>query len=188
MNRLGYDRKFGLGIVGSSALLGMLIPPSVLMIVWGVLTEQAIGKLFIAGIIPGFIVAFFYCLYIFWVAITSPETVGEGVEARRARAEAAAAAAADGTGRSLAEVFWSTMAVLALVFGTLGGIWFGLFTPTEGAGVGAALALLLAIAKGMRVKEMFEVVLSVGRTSAPLLLLLFTTQLFSPTRAMTERV
>jgi len=82
-------------------------------------------------------------------------------------------------------VFWSTMAVLTLVFGTLGGIWFGLFTPTEGAGVGAALALVLAIAKGMRLKEMFEVVLSVGRTSAPLLLLLFTAQLYSRTLSMT---
>jgi TRAP-type C4-dicarboxylate transport system permease large subunit len=77
------------------------------------------------------------------------------------------------------------MAVLILVFGTLGGIWFGLFTPTEGAGVGAALALLLALAKGLRMKEMFEVVLSVGRTSAPLLLLLFTAQLYSRTLSMT---
>ena len=87
--------------------------------------------------------------------------------------------------RSLAAVFWSTMAVLVLVLGTLGGIWFGLFTPTEGAGVGATLALVLAIAKGMRMKEMFEVILSVGRTSAPLLLLLFTAQLYSRTLSMT---
>jgi tripartite ATP-independent transporter DctM subunit len=185
MKKNGYDRRFALGCIAGSACLGMLIPPSVLMIVWGVLTEQAIGKLFIAGIIPGFIVAFLYCLYIFWVAITSPEIVGEGAEAKRARAEAAAVAAAAGEGSSLAAVFWSTMAVLALVFGTLGGIWFGLFTPTEGAGVGASLALLLAIAKGLRVKEMFEVVLSVGRTSAPLLLLLFTAQLYSRTLSMT---
>lgn len=186
MKKNGYDRRFALGCIAGSACLGMLIPPSVLMIVWGVLTEQAIGKLFIAGIIPGFIVAFFYCLYIFWVAIMAPEIVGEGMEQKRVRAEVAvAAAAAGGAGPSLATVIWSTVAVLVLVFGTLGGIWFGLFTPTEGAGVGAALALVLAIAKGMRVKEMFEVVLSVGRTSAPLLLLLFTAQLYSRTLSMT---
>lgn len=185
MKKNGYDRRFALGCIAGSACLGMLIPPSVLMIVWGVLTEQAIGKLFIAGIIPGFIVAFLFCLYIFWVAITAPEIVGEGKEQKRVRAEAAAVAAAAGEGSSLAAVFWSTMAVLVLVFGTLGGIWFGLFTPTEGAGVGAALALVLAIAKGLRVKEMFEVILSVGRTSAPLLLLLFTAQLYSRTLAMT---
>ena len=52
MNRLGYDRKFGLGIVASSALLGMLIPPSILMIVYGVITEESIGRLFAAGIGP----------------------------------------------------------------------------------------------------------------------------------------
>jgi tripartite ATP-independent transporter DctM subunit len=186
MKKNGYDRRFALGCIAGSACLGMLIPPSVLMIVWGVLTEQAIGKLFIAGIIPGFVVVFFYCIYIFWVAITAPEVVGEGVEQKRVRAEAAAAAAAAGEEmRSLTNVFWSTMAVLVLVLGTLGGIWFGLFTPTEGAGVGATLALVLAIAKGLRLKEMFEVVLSVGRTSAPLLLLLFTAQLYSRTLSMT---
>jgi len=186
MKKNGYDRRFALGCIAGSACLGMLIPPSVLMIVWGVLTEQAIGKLFMAGIIPGFIVVFFYCLYIFWVAITAPEIVGEGTEQKRERIEAAVAAAAAGEeGPSLAAVFWSTVAVLVLVFGTLGGIWLGFFTPTEGAGVGAALALVLAIAKGMRVKEMFEVVLSVGRTSAPLLLLLFTAQLYSRTLSMT---
>src|SRR5688572_24101242 len=56
MRRYGYERKFALGCIAGSACLGMLIPPSVLLIVWGVLTELAIGKLFIAGIIPGFIV------------------------------------------------------------------------------------------------------------------------------------
>ena len=56
MKRFGYERQFSLGCIAGSACLGMLIPPSVLMIVWGVLTEMAIGKLFIAGIIPGFIV------------------------------------------------------------------------------------------------------------------------------------
>ncbi|MGZ8210463.1 MAG: TRAP transporter large permease [Burkholderiales bacterium] len=186
MKKNGYDRRFALGCIAGSACLGMLIPPSVLMIVWGVLTEQAIGKLFIAGIIPGFVVVFFYCLYIFGVSLAAPEVVGESTEQKRARAEAArAAAAAGGETRSLSAVFWSTMAVLALVLGTLGGIWLGLFTPTEGAGVGAALALVLALAKGLRAKEMFEVILGVGRTSAPLLLLLFTAQLYSRTLSMT---
>ena len=55
MKRHGYERKFALGCIAGSACLGMLIPPSVLMIVWGVLTEQAIGKIFIAGILPGFV-------------------------------------------------------------------------------------------------------------------------------------
>jgi len=67
----------------------------------------------------------------------------------------------------------------------LGGIWFGFFTPTEGAGVGATLALLLAIARGMKPREMVQAVISVGRTSAPLLILLVTAQLYSRVLSMT---
>ena len=183
MKKHGYDRDFALGCIAGSACLGMLIPPSVLMIVWGVLTEQAIGRIFIAGIIPGFVTVFFYCLYILWVAVTRPHIVGDESAAKLAREQARAAQ--EGPAQSLMEVVWSTSAVLALVFGTLGGIWFGLFTPTEGAGVGAALALVLAMMKGLRAKEIFEVILAVGRTSAPLLLLLFTAQLYSRVLSMT---
>jgi tripartite ATP-independent transporter DctM subunit len=82
-------------------------------------------------------------------------------------------------------VFRSTMMVAALIVFVLGGIWLGAFTPTEGAGVGAAAGLVLALSKGMRLKELFEVVLSVGRTSAPLLLLLVMAQLYSRVLSMT---
>src|SRR5207342_968999 len=81
MKRYGYEKKFALGCIAGSACLGMLIPPSVLMIVWGVLTEQAIGKIFIAGIIPGFVVVAFYCAYILGVAWLQPHRVGISVAA-----------------------------------------------------------------------------------------------------------
>jgi len=181
MKRYGYERKFALGCIAGSACLGMLIPPSVLMIVWGVLTEQAIGKIFIAGILPGFILVTFYCVYIFGVAWLQPERVG----ADRAGRPAKAAAEAEMTDAEFRAVLVSTLLVLGLVAATLGGIWLGFFTPTEGAGVGAALALLIALWKGLRAKELFEVVLSVGRTSAPLLLLLFCAQLYSRVLSMT---
>jgi tripartite ATP-independent transporter DctM subunit len=162
----------------------MLIPPSVLMIVWGVLTELAIGKLFIAGIIPGLVVVLLYIGYIVWVAKTQPHRVGEGPnlpEAQRlARAEVDAAPEVD-----LRTILWSTVGILALVVIVLGGIWFGFFTPTEGAGVGATLALALAMARGMKPREMVEAIISVGRTSAPLLLLLVTAQLYSRVLSMT---
>jgi TRAP-type C4-dicarboxylate transport system permease large subunit len=67
----------------------------------------------------------------------------------------------------------------------LGGIWFGIFTPTEGAGAGAFIALIMAIAKGLRVREIIDAILSVGRTSAPILLLLVSAALYSRTLAMT---
>jgi len=180
MKRYGYDRKFALGCIAGSACLGMLIPPSVLMIVWGVLTEQAIGKIFIAGIIPGFIVVGFYCAYILGVAWLQPQKVGIGVVvAVDAPAEMELGDA------EFRRVLASTLLVIALIAATLGGIWLGFFTPTEGAGVGAALALLLALWKGLRANELLEVVLSVGRTSAPLLLLLFCAQLYSRVLSMT---
>jgi C4-dicarboxylate transporter DctM subunit len=180
MKRYGYEKKFALGCIAGSACLGMLIPPSVLMIVWGVLTEQAIGKIFIAGIIPGFVVVGLYCAYILGVAWLQPQRVGIGVAAA-----ANAPAEMELGGAEFREVLVSTLLVLALVAATLGGIWLGFFTPTEGAGVGAALALLLALWKGLRAKELFEVVLSVGRTSAPLLILLFCAQLYSRVLSMT---
>ena len=79
----------------------------------------------------------------------------------------------------------STFMVMALVIGTLAGIWLGVFTPTEGAGVGCALSMLMAIFKGVRLKEIFQVILSVGRTLAPLLLLLVSAQIYSRVLSMT---
>lgn len=188
MKRYGYERKFALGCIAGSACLGMLIPPSVLMIVWGVLTEMAIGKLFIAGIIPGLLVVSLYIFYILWVAKTQPHRVGEGL-----KGDDAAQLAAAGPGPvtqmynepDLRTILWSTVGIVALVLLVLGGIWFGFFTPTEGAGVGATLALLLAIARGMKPREMVQAIISVGRTSAPLLILLVTAQLYSRVLSMT---
>jgi tripartite ATP-independent transporter DctM subunit len=181
MKRHGYERGFSLGCIAGSACLGMLIPPSVLMIVWGVLTEESIGKLFLAGVLPGFLLVAFYIAYILWVAYTQPERVGEGAGAVAQRRETAAAAGEAQQDSGL----WGTFLVIALVIGVLSGIWLGAFTPTEGAGVGAAAALLLALVKGVRWKEIVEVVILVGRTSGPLLILLFCAQLYSRVLSMT---
>ncbi len=78
MRRYGYDRQFALGCIAGSACLGMLIPPSVLMIVWGVLTELSIGKLFLAGVFPGLALAFGFCAYVVIAAIINPSLVGSG--------------------------------------------------------------------------------------------------------------
>ncbi|MSQ57206.1 MAG: TRAP transporter large permease [Limnohabitans sp.] len=184
MRRYGYERKFSLGCIAGSACLGMLIPPSVLMIVWGVLTELAIGKLFIAGIIPGFMVVTLYIIYILWVAFTAPHRVGEGDHLPEAQQFSR-----DNTQlqdqQGLREIIYSTLGILVLVVLVLGGIWLGVFTPTEGAGIGAALSLILAFVRGMTLTEMRDAILSVGRTSAPLLLLLVTAALYSRVLSMT---
>lgn len=177
MKRFHYSRQFSLGCISGSACLGMLIPPSVLLIVWGVITETAIGKLFIAGILPGLMIASIFIAYIVVVAIFFPKVVGAGYAA--AESEFNRVAAQGGENEPLAPLLINAFSILFLIALVLGGIWLGFFTPTEGAGVGAALALILALIKGMRGKEISEAILSVGRTSAPLLLLLVTAQLYA---------
>jgi TRAP-type C4-dicarboxylate transport system permease large subunit len=92
----------------------------------------------------------------------------------------------DATGATDRSSFWtSTLGIVLVVVTVLGGIWFGFFTPTEGAGAGAFIALVLGIAKGLRFRDIIQCVLSVGRTSAPILILLVTASLYSRTLAMT---
>jgi C4-dicarboxylate transporter, DctM subunit len=187
MKRYGYRRDFALGCVAGSACLGMLIPPSVLMIVWAVLTEISIGKLFLAGVIPGILTASAMVAYVVIAAILKPELVG----GRSRAAVAASPLSADVTSAAalhnppLGQLLASTGLVVLLVLGVLGAIWFGVCTPTEGAGVGAVGALVLAIIRGIKPREVWQVVLDVGRTSGPLLLLLFCAQLYSRVLSMT---
>jgi C4-dicarboxylate transporter DctM subunit len=187
MQRFGYRRDFALGCVAGSACLGMLIPPSVLMIVWAVLTEISIGKLFLAGVIPGILTAGGMIVYVVIAAIIKPELAGG---ARRLPVKGAAPLGADVASpveaeEPLGRVLASTGLVVLLVLGVLAAIWFGVCTPTEGAGVGAVGALVLALIKGITPREVWQVILSVGRTSGPLLLLLFCAQLYSRVLSMT---
>ncbi len=188
MMRFGYRRDFALGCVAGSACLGMLIPPSVLMIVWGVLTELSIGSLFLAGIVPGMLTAGAMILYVVLAAKLKPELVGGATGPLVTAAPLSAAVTSQGPigaeepiGRLLA----STGLVIILVLGVLASIWLGLATPTEGAGVGAVGALILALIKGIGPRDIWQVVLAVGRTSGPLLLLLFCAQLYSRVLSMT---
>jgi C4-dicarboxylate transporter, DctM subunit len=190
MRRYGYRRDFALGCVAGSACLGMLIPPSVLMIVWCVLTEISIGKMFLAGVIPGLLTAGAMIAYVVIAAKLNPELVGEGprpVAAAPLGADVASTAPAARLPEDepIGSALLSTILVILLVIGTLGAIWLGFCTPTEGAGVGAVGALLLAIIKGIKPREVWQVVLDVGRTSGPLLLLLFAAQLYSRVLSMT---
>jgi tripartite ATP-independent transporter DctM subunit len=187
MKRYGYHKGFALGAVAGSSCLGMLIPPSVLMIVWGILTEQSIGQIFAAGIIPGLLLASLFIIYIFGVAIFSPATVGIGVDAGSEKNTTADGAnvVAEEDDVSTSQFLISLTGIIMVIVCVLGGIWFGVFTPTEGASAGALIGLILGIIKGMRFKDIIQSILSVGRTSAPILLLLVTAALYSRTLAMT---
>ena len=188
MRRFGYRKDFALGCVAGSACLGMLIPPSVLMIVWCVLTELSIGKLFLAGVIPGLLAAAGMIVYVVIAAKLNPALVGEtkeGTMLPRALGADVTRSAPPIDDESIRKMLFSTTLVVTLILGTLGSIWLGLCTPTEGAGIGAVGALILAMIKGISPREVWQVVLDVGRTSGPLLLLLFCAQLYSRVLSMT---
>lgn len=166
MRRYGYKRTFALGSVAGSACLGMLIPPSILLIIWGIITEQSIGKLFVAGVIPGAILAAMFAAYVIIAAIRDPSI--------------APATPKDETEPplSLAEVV-SGVGILALIFLVLGGIWGGLFTSTEAAGIGALGAMVLAIIKGLRWQGIVEAVIDTGKAAAPIMILLLCAGMYS---------
>jgi C4-dicarboxylate transporter, DctM subunit len=188
MKRHGYDRGFALGTVAGSSCLGMLIPPSVLMIVWGILTEKSIGQIFLAGVIPGIMIAALYCLYALVIAIVNPAMVGGEIASPRATSTVGAAQVGvveDEPEVTRLQAWGSGGGIFLVVVAVLGGIWFGIFTPTEGAGAGAFIGLIMALLKGMRLRGIIDSILSVGRTSAPILVLLVTAQLYSRTLAMT---
>lgn len=169
MRRLGYDKKFALGIVASSALLGMLIPPSILMVVYGVITEESIGKLFAAGMGPGLVVSLALSIAIVVMIRLRPALCG--VEGRIAPA---------GPVLSRRALIVRPWAVYALVLLVLGGIYAGWFTPTEAGGIGALGAFVLMVLKrkfGFRTT--YDLLLQTGSATATIFFLLLTAQMYS---------
>lgn len=159
-----YNRTFALGSVAGSACLGMIIPPSVLLIVWGIIAEKSIAQLFIAGAIPGLILAFFFMAYIGITATMKPELAPPVRE--------------DGPPLTKAEIA-SGFGIGGLILLVLGGIWGGLFTPTEAGGVGAAGAVILGLLKGMSLKDLGRAVVDAGKTGAPIMFLLLTANMYA---------
>ena len=132
MDRYHYDKKLSTGIVATVGTLGILIPPSVTLIVFGIITEQSIGKLFLAGIIPGLIIAFFFvCIIYGWCKI-NPALGPRGEKSTWKQRIA-----------SLPEVFWVILIFIVVV----GGLMQGFFTPTEAGSVGTFAVLLLSVIK-----------------------------------------
>jgi C4-dicarboxylate transporter DctM subunit len=130
MKRYGYDMGLATGTVAAAGSLGILIPPSVIFIVYGILTEQSIGKLFAAGILPGILLSFLFLLTIHLRVMINPSLAPPGPKSNIREKF-----------RSFAGIL-ETLMLFALV---MGGIFFGLFTPTEAAATGAFMTLLIAI-------------------------------------------
>ena len=173
MKKHGYKQTFALGAVAGSACLGMLIPPSILLIVWAILTEMSVGALFVAGIIPGVLLALLFSAYVVITASRNP-SIAPSIEQpidSLTRAE-------------IRSEFIGGIGILLLIMLVIGGIWFGLFTPTEAAGFGAIGALFIGLAKGMRGKDILTAIFQAGKTTAPIMFLLITASMYSRLLAM----
>lgn len=168
MLRLGYDKRFSLGTIAGSSVLGMLIPPSVLLIVYGVLAEESIGRLFIAGIVPGIILLLVYSLGIWTISRVRPQLSGTSPTAERI-----------GFIQRL-RVLSKTSGIISLIALVLGGIYCGLFTPTEAGAVGTVGALLLMLLKRKgSMSDIRHALSETGLLTASFFLLLIGAQMFS---------
>lgn len=170
MQAAGYRRSFAAGCIAGSSVLGLLIPPSVFMIVWAILTEQSIGRLFAAGVLPGIALAVLFALYCVVRAIRDPQIV---------QAETSVAPES-----ALRPDPVGIFGILAIIVVTLGGIWGGFFTPTEGSAVGLAGALLLSLAKGMSRSAIVEATREAGMVVTPIMLLLLGAAMYSKLLAL----
>ncbi len=132
MDRYGYAKKLSTGIVASVGTLGILLPPSVTLIIFGIITEQSIARLFIAGMLPGLLAAFFFMVVIYGWSKINPAIGPKGE--RSSWGERI---------RSLPEVIWIAVIFVLLVVGLMDGF----FTPTEAGSVGTMAVLLLSVAK-----------------------------------------
>jgi tripartite ATP-independent transporter DctM subunit len=186
MRAAGYRPEFGLGCIAGSACLGMLIPPSVLMIVWAVVTETSVGDLYLAGIVPGLIVTALFAGYVVVAARLSPDLVGEGPRPKPLGAAVGPPWLEDATEPEVPpRPGFSFILVLIVMLALLLAIWRGVCTATEGAGVGVLVALLVAKARGLTPEDVLDAIFAVGRTCAPLLLLLVFAQIYTRALSMT---
>jgi tripartite ATP-independent transporter DctM subunit len=176
MVRHGYTMRFAAGTVAGSSILGMLIPPSLLMIVYGVLAEVSIGNMFIAGVIPGLIIAGGFAAMIWGYAAFFPEKI----LARGGLATGVSDRVMPG-----GEMALKSVPIMALVVLILGGLYTGFFTPTEAGAVGAAGALLLALLRRrLDGPKFWRVLRETGLVSAAILFLLIAAGLYSRMLAM----
>jgi C4-dicarboxylate transporter, DctM subunit len=175
MVRHGYRTTFATGTVAGSSVLGMMIPPSLLMIIYGVLAEQSIGKLFIAGVIPGFLLALAFVVMIVLMATYLPSKVFD-----LDRLEALRRAHDDLPQLSAAVMAGKLVPIALLVALVLGGLYSGFFTPTEAGGIGAFGALLLALARRrLGSGNLWKVLHETGSVSVGILVLLVAASFYS---------
>ena len=174
MTRHGYRKAFAAGTVAGSSILGMLIPPSLLMIIYGVLAEVSIGKMFVAGVLPGLLIACGFVAVIMGLASFAPGYVYQEGRAPLPGATDSRPA------MPLSEILTKLVPIALLVALVLGGLYTGFFTPTEAGGIGAFGALLIALARrSLGGGKMWRVLTETGAVSVSILILLIAAGFYS---------
>ena len=164
MDRFSYSRALSTGIVATVGTLGVIIPPSVTLIIYGILTEQSIGQLFLAGIIPGLLIAFLFLGIIFMWAKSRPQDAPKSDRSTWKERT-----------RSLPDVAWVLIVFLLVV----GGIMTGFFTPSEAGAVGTFAILILALAKkGLNFRKYATSLDEALRTTSMILMLVIGSTVF----------
>ncbi len=165
----GYSKRFAVGVVAGSSVLGMLIPPSLLLILYGLLTEQSVGDLFIAGIIPGILLAVTFSIGILAMAYFKPGMLGEGISKPLT----------DG-GLSPRELIAKGLPISGLIGLVLGGIYGGFFTPIEAGAVGCLGAIIIGLLRRkLSLKDFWQVLNDTGLVTASILFLIIAAQMYS---------
>ena len=168
MIRHGYNPRFSVGVVAGSSVLGMLIPPSLLLILYGLLTEQSVGDLFVAGVIPGILLALIFGGGIWLTARLRPHWLGDGVDAKNMPV------------LSRAEILSKGLPLGLLIGLVLGGIYGGFFTPIEAGAVGSAGAIIIGLARGaLSWRGFWQVLNDTGLVTASISFLIIAAQMYS---------
>ncbi|EKF42328.1 TRAP C4-dicarboxylate transport system permease DctM [Nitratireductor indicus C115] len=174
MVRHGYTRRFAVGVVAGSSVLGMLIPPSLLLILYAVLTEQSVGDLFLAGIVPGLLLATIFCLLIMAMIILRPSFTGKHDHSATKKE----------TALSIAR---KAFPILLLIVCVLGGIYGGVFTPVEAGAIGCVGAFILGLAKRkLTLRRLRVVLLETGIITATICFLIIAAQMYSRMLAFSQ--
>lgn len=172
MKRYNYDMGLATGTVAAGGTLGILIPPSVIFIIYGVMTQQSIGKLFAAGVVPGIILASFFILTIMILVRLNPKLAPAG---------------AKGSFAEKAGAFVGVIETLVIFFTVMGGMFFGVFTPTEAAAVGAFLTMLVALVRGQLTWPGFQqALLGTARISCMVMVIVTGANMFGKFMAITQ--
>ncbi|MDF1774957.1 MAG: TRAP transporter large permease [Rhizobiaceae bacterium] len=168
MVRHGYTKRFSVGVVAGSSVLGMLIPPSLLLILYGLLTEQSVGDLFIAGIIPGLLLALVFGLGVYAMARFWPGFVGENLSHD------------DEASLSSTEMLQKGLPIAALIILVLGGLYAGWFTPIEAGAVGCMGAIIIGLLRrSLSWKDFWSVLTDTGLVTASVCFLIIAAQMYS---------